>query len=44
MTMKIALVCLHGGHLTETLELLEAFREHEIFFATLHSARDEDVI
>src|SRR3712207_6442954 len=41
--MKIALVCSHGGHLTETLQLLPAFEGHEIFFATYHSARDEEV-
>jgi UDP-N-acetylglucosamine:LPS N-acetylglucosamine transferase len=41
--MKIALVCSHGGHLTETLQLLAAFEGHEIFFATYHSARDEQV-
>jgi UDP-N-acetylglucosamine:LPS N-acetylglucosamine transferase len=41
--MKIALVCTHGGHLTETLQILDAFDGHEIFFATHHSARDDDV-
>ena len=39
--MKIALVCTHGGHLTETLQLLDAFEDHEVFFATHHSARDD---
>ena len=29
--------------MTETLQLLDAFEGHEIFFATYHSARDEDV-
>lgn len=42
--MKIGLVCSHGGHLTETLQILEAFQGHEIFFATYHSWRDEDVL
>ena len=42
--MKIALVCTQGGHLTETLQLLEAFQGHEIFLATHHSSRDEDVL
>ena len=41
--MKIALVCSHGGHLTETMRLLEAFEGHEVFFATYHSARDVEV-
>lgn len=41
--MKVALVCSHGGHLTETLQLLPAFAGHEIFFATYHGARDEEV-
>ena len=41
--MKICLVCSHGGHLTETLQILDAFEGHDIFFATYHSAREEDV-
>lgn len=41
--MKIGLVCSHGGHLTETLQILEAFDGHLIFFATYHSARDSEV-
>ncbi|HEY3312577.1 MAG TPA: PssD/Cps14F family polysaccharide biosynthesis glycosyltransferase [Anaerolineales bacterium] len=40
--MKIALVCTQGGHLTETLQLIDAFKGHEIFFATHHSPRDGD--
>ncbi len=39
--MKIAIVCSHGGHLTETLQILDAFEGHEIFFCTYRSARDE---
>lgn len=42
--MKIGLVCSHGGHLTETLQILEAFEGHDIFFATYHSARDEFIL
>jgi len=42
--MKICLVCSHGGHLTETLRLLEAFEGHDIFFATYHSSRNEELI
>jgi len=41
--MKICLVCSHGGHLTETLQILEAFEEHDIFFATYHSAREKEI-
>ena len=41
--MKICLVCSHGGHYTETLQILEAFEGYEIFFATYHSAREVEV-
>jgi len=41
--MKICLVCSHGGHFTETLQILKAFQGHEIFFATYHSARESEV-
>ena len=41
--MKIALVCTHGGHLTEALQILDAFRGHEIFIVTHSSVRDEEV-
>lgn len=41
--MKIALVCTHGGHLTQLLRLLKAFEGHTIFFATHYSARDEEI-
>jgi beta-1,4-N-acetylglucosaminyltransferase len=41
--MKIGLICSHGGHLTETLQILAAFEGHQIFFATYHSARDESI-
>lgn len=37
--MKIALVCSHGGHLTEMLRLMEAFEGHEVFFVTYVSPR-----
>jgi beta-1,4-N-acetylglucosaminyltransferase len=43
-TLKICLVCSHGGHFTETLQILEAFSEHQIFFATYHSAREAEVL
>jgi beta-1,4-N-acetylglucosaminyltransferase len=38
-TIKICLVCSHGGHLTELLEVMEAFEGHEIVFVTYDSAR-----
>jgi beta-1,4-N-acetylglucosaminyltransferase len=41
--MKIGLICSHGGHLTETLQIMEALEGHQIFFATYHSARDEAI-
>jgi beta-1,4-N-acetylglucosaminyltransferase len=37
--MKIALVCSHGGHLTEMQNLIEAFQGHDIFFVTYDSIR-----
>lgn len=42
--MKIALVCSRGGHLTETLELLEALRGFEYFFVVPHSPRDSEIV
>jgi UDP-N-acetylglucosamine:LPS N-acetylglucosamine transferase len=41
--MKIGLICSQGGHLTETLQILDAFKEHQIFFATYHSIRDQAI-
>jgi len=41
--MKICVVCSHGGHLTELLQLMEAFEGHEVFFATYHSSREEEL-
>ena len=37
--MKICLVCSHGGHLTEILQLEESFEGHETFFITYDSIR-----
>jgi UDP-N-acetylglucosamine:LPS N-acetylglucosamine transferase len=37
--MKIALVCEHGGHLTEMLHIMETFDEHEFFFISNKSIR-----
>lgn len=39
--MKIALVCSHGGHLTEMLYLMDAFKEHEVFFITYDNFRTQ---
>jgi len=41
--MKIALVCSHGGHLTETLRIFPAFDDYEVLFLTYHSSRDEEI-
>lgn len=41
--MKICLVSSSGGHLTETMQLLEAFAQDEIFFVTWSGSREEDV-
>lgn len=41
--MKIALVCSHGGHLTEMLYLMDAFQDHEIFFVTYDNFRTRDL-
>jgi beta-1,4-N-acetylglucosaminyltransferase len=41
--MKIALVCTHGGHLTETLQVLPALSGLDIFFVTHYSARDDEI-
>lgn len=35
--MKIGLVCSHGGHMTELLEVMAAFETHEVFFITYDS-------
>jgi len=41
--MKIALVCSHGGHLTELLYLIEAFEGHEVFFITYDNFRTRNL-
>lgn len=41
--MKIALVCEHGGHLTEMLSLIDSFEENEKFFITIKSVRTENL-
>jgi beta-1,4-N-acetylglucosaminyltransferase len=42
--MKIALVTSRGGHLTETLQLIDAFKEHDYFVVTNHSPRDKELL
>ena len=41
--MKIGIVCSHGGHYTEMLQILEAFSGREVFIATYHSVREGEV-
>ena len=41
--MKIAIVSTQGGHMTEILQLINAFEGHEIFFVTHHSIRDDEI-
>jgi beta-1,4-N-acetylglucosaminyltransferase len=41
--MKICLVFAQGGHCTQTLQLLDAFEGHKIFFATYYGPRDKEL-
>lgn len=41
--MKICLTCSHGGHLTEILQLMDAFRDHDVFFITYEGARSNEL-
>ena len=41
--MKIALVCSHGGHLTEMLYLMDVFEGHDVFFVTYESPRTKNL-
>lgn len=41
--VKIALVCSHGGHLTEMLYLMDAFEGHDVFFATYDNIRTHNL-
>lgn len=41
--MKIALICSHGGHLTELLYLMESFKGHDIFFVTYDNIRTRNL-
>jgi beta-1,4-N-acetylglucosaminyltransferase len=42
--MKIALVCTQGGHLTEMLQILDAFSGRQIFFVTHNSSRNQEIL
>lgn len=41
--MKICLTCSHGGHLTEILQLMDAFQGQDIFFITYEGARSSEL-
>ena len=41
--MKICLVCSHGGHLSEILQLIDALEGHETFFITYDSSRTRNL-
>ncbi len=41
--MKVLVVSSHGGHLTELVELLDAFEGHELTFVTYRSSRNSEV-
>lgn len=41
--MKIGLICSQGGHYTEMLQILDAFEGHDIFLATYHCAREQEM-
>lgn len=41
--MKICLTCSHGGHLTEILQLMDAFQGQDIFFITYEGIRSNEL-
>lgn len=41
--LKICLTCSHGGHLTEILQLMDAFEGHEVFFITYEGSRSTEI-
>lgn len=41
--MKICLTCSHGGHLTEILQLMNAFEGHDVFFITYEGATTKNL-
>ena len=42
--MRIALICTRGGHLTETMQLLDAIEGYDFFFVIPHSVSDQELI
>lgn len=40
--MRICMVATHGGHLTELLEMKDAFAGHQLIIATSPSSRDDE--
>lgn len=42
--MKIAIVCSHGGHLTQMLYLMDAFKGNDIIFVTYDSKRTRELV
>jgi GT2 family glycosyltransferase len=42
-TMKVCLTCSHGGHLTEILQLMDAFQGQDIFFITYEGVRSSEL-
>ena len=43
MSMKIAIVCSHGGHLTQMLYLMDAFKGNDIIIITYDSKRTQEL-
>ena len=41
--VKISLVCSHGGHLTEIIQLMDAFRGHDIFLITYEAPSSSEI-
>jgi len=41
--MKIAIICSHGGHLTELQYLVESYNSHDYFFITYESERTKNI-
>lgn len=42
--MKICLTCSHGGHLTEILQLMDAFEGNDTFFITYEGTRSNGLV
>ena len=41
--MKICLTCAAGGHLDQLISIMDAFKEHDIFFVTVKSETTEEL-